>query len=323
VLLLSLALFALILVLPAVPSIFEVVRPKDDGRLHIAEEYVRDPRWFGRSFREKLAPIVSEARSRFSGRSELHLRTDEEVHWSPVLRIPPLERLHGVGVGLRVVIGHDAGIRDAYALEELDVENGVVARTLISDRTMHVGSSVQILRWIDANGDIDVGAGSDLGLSARGGGRVTLGDRVRFERVWGAPVVSRSATTTPFKLDAGAATLVDADFVEAGTSVIIHGPVRVAAGTALPASLKVHGALTVESGASIAGNIIVRGNVTLASRVTVGGHIFAEGDIRLGPGTRISREGVTKTVYATGELLVANDVEIFGWVVTEGGGRTL
>jgi hypothetical protein len=48
-LLLSLVLFLLVLALPAVPSIFEVRSPKDDGRLHIMEQYVRDPRWFGRS----------------------------------------------------------------------------------------------------------------------------------------------------------------------------------------------------------------------------------------------------------------------------------
>ena len=97
-LLLSLVLFLLVLALPAVPSIFEVRSPKDDGRLHIMEQYVRDPRWFGRSFRHKLAPFVNEARGNRYGRAELRMRTDEEVRWSPDLLIPPLERLRGIGV---------------------------------------------------------------------------------------------------------------------------------------------------------------------------------------------------------------------------------
>jgi acyl-[acyl carrier protein]--UDP-N-acetylglucosamine O-acyltransferase len=323
-LLVSLLLFVLILALPAVPSMFEVHKPKDDGRLHIMEQYVRDPRFFGRSFRHKLAPFVTEARGNSYGRAELQMRTDEQVRWSPDLKIPALERLRGIGVGERVVVGHGAGIRDAYALEHLDVEHDVVARTLTSDATMHIGSTVQVLRWIDADGDIDVDSDSDLGLSASGGARVTLGERVRFERVWGAPVASHTSHREPFKLhQAAKETVVDADKIGNHHSLVLYGPVRVAAGTTIPAHLKVHGPVVIEPGVHIGGNLISRGDVTLAEEVTIGGHIFAEGDIRLGPRSRVSRETVAKTVYATGAVLIANDVEVFGWVVSENGGHTL
>ena len=322
-LLLSLVLFLLVLALPAVPSIFEVRSPKDDGRLHIMEQYVRDPRWFGRSFRHKLAPFVNEARGNRYGRAELRMLTDEEVRWSPDLLIPPLERLRGIGVGERVTVGNGAGIRDAYALEHLDVQHDVVARTLTSDATMHIGSAVQILRWIDADGDIAVDSDSDLGLSASGGARVTLGERVRFERVWGAPVASHTSHREPFELSTNKATLVDAKLLGDKQSLVLYGPVRVAAGTTIPAHLKVHGPIAIESGVNIGGNVISRGDVTLADGVTIAGHIFAEGDVRLGPRSRISRASVAKTVYATGEVLIASDVEVFGWVVSENGGHTL
>jgi hypothetical protein len=323
VLLVSLALFMLVLALPAIPSIFEVCKPKDDGRLHIMEQYVRDPRFFGRSFRHKLAPFVTEARGNSYGRAELQMRTDEEVRWSPDLLIPALERLRGIGVGERVVVGHGAGIRDAYALEHLDVEHDVVARTLTSDATMHIGSTVQVLRWIDADGDIEVDSDTDLGLSASGGARVTLGERVRFERLWGAPVTSHTSHREPYELSRDKATLVDAKFVGDKESIVLYGPARVAAGTTIPAHLKVHGPISIEPGVHIGGNVIARDDVTLAEEVTIGGHIFAEGDIRLGPRSRVSREGVSKTVYATGAVLLANDVEIFGWIVSENGGHTL
>jgi hypothetical protein len=323
VLLASLVLFVLILALPAIPSMFEVRKPKDDGRLHIMEQYVRDPRWFGRSFRHKLAPFVTGARGNAYGRAELQMRTDEEVRWSPDLLIPPLERLRGIGVGERVVVGHGAGIRDAYALEHLDVQNNVVARTLTSDATMHIGSAVQVLRWIDADGDIEIDSDSDLGLSASGGARVTLGERVHFERVWGAPVASHTSHREPFALTEPKATVIDARAVGDKQSMVIYGPVRVAAGTRIPAHLKVHGPIAIESGVHIGGNLISRGDVTLAEGVTIAGHIFAEGDVRLGPRSRVSRDGVAKTVYATGNVLIANDVEIYGWVVSENGGSTL
>jgi carbonic anhydrase/acetyltransferase-like protein (isoleucine patch superfamily) len=327
VLLLSLALlllFALVLALPAVPSMFEVRAPKDDGRLHVTEQYVRDPRWFGTAFRNKLAAFVEQARGNGYGRAALQLRTEEDVRWAPDLMIPADERLRGIGIGDRVTVGHGAGIRDAYALEHLDVEFGVVARTLTSNRTLHVGTGVQVLRWIDADGAIDVESGAHLGLSASGGSRVTLAGEVQFERVWGAPVVARTAMHAPFELSAkNRVTIVDEEFVSDGKSVIVFGSARVRSGTTIPVHLKVHGDIEVEPGVHIAGNVIARGDVAFASGVSVGGHVFAEGDVRLGPGTRIAHAGISKTVYATGEVLLADDVEVFGWVVSEHGGRTL
>ena len=317
-------LFALVLALPAIPGMREVRKPKDDGRLHITEQYVRDPRWFGSSFRNKLASFVEEARGNRYGRAALQMRTEEDVRWAPDLQIPPDERLRGIGVGDRVTVGHGAGIRDAYALEHLDVEYGVIARTLTSNQTLHIGEGVQILRWVDAEGNIDVGAGADLGLSASGGARVTLGHLVHFERVWGAPVASHTEMHAPFELSAKKrVTTVDPEFVVDGKSVIVYGAARVTAGTTIPVHLKVHGDIEIEAGVEVVGNVIARGDVTIASGANIRGHIFSEGDVRLGPGTRVSRPGVSKTVYATGEVLLADDVEVFGWVVSENGGRTL
>lgn len=322
-LLLSIALFALALAIPALPTIREVVRPRDDGRLIIAEHYVRDPRWFGRSYREKLASFVAAAHGP-SFNANVSLRTEEETRWAPDLTIPPQERVRGIAVGDRVLIGQGAGIRDAYALESLTCDREVVARTLTSDGTLTIGEAVTILRWIDADGAIAIGSDANLGVSASGGQSVVLGDRVQFQRVWGAPVATRTAATTPFELAdvAGTTRLGQAD-VLADRPLVIYGPLRIARGTRVPANLKVNGPLAVEPGVRIAGTVIVRGDITFAADVSVEGHVFSEGDIRLGPGCRIGRRGGVKTAYAAGRAWLANDVEIDGWLVAEDGGETL
>jgi cytoskeletal protein CcmA (bactofilin family) len=322
-LLLSLLLFGLMLAIPAIPAIREVVRPRDEGRLRIPERYVRDPRWFGRSYREKLAPFVAAAHGDVPYDADVRLRTDEETRWAPDMTIPPRERLRGIAVGERIRVGDGAGIRDAYALESLAVGRDVVARTLTSDGTLSIGESVTILRWVDADGEITVAPGADLGVSASGGSRVTLADRVRFERVWGAPVASRTATTAPFALsDPTRAKHIGQADVATDAPLIVYAPVRIAGGTRISGHVKVHGPLAIEAGVRVAGNVIVRGDVTFASDVTVDGHVFSEGDVRLGPGCRVGRAGGTKTVYAAGRILIANDVEVEGWIVAEDGGQT-
>lgn len=323
-LLLSIALFALVLAVPAIPTIREIYWPRDDGRLHIHEQYVRDPRWFGRSYREMLAAFVAAARGDAAYDRDVRLRTDEETRWEPDTTIPAQERLRGIAVGERIRVGTGAGIRDAYALESLEVERAVVARTLTSDGPLVVGDAVTILRWIDADGEISVGSGTDLGVSASGGRRVTLAGSVRFERVWGKPVVSRTSATDPFALrDRSRIVRIGRTRPKDTAPIVIHGGVRLAGGTHIPSHIKVHGSLDVEPGVHVAGNVIVRGDATFAANATVDGHVFAEGDIRLGPGCRVGRPGGVKTVYAAGRVLIAGDVEVQGWIVAEGGGYTL
>jgi predicted acyltransferase (DUF342 family) len=322
-LLLSIAAFFIVLAIPALMSVREVMRPRDDLRLHIAEQYVRDPRWFGRAFRTMLAPFVAAARGGEAFAENVKLRTDEETRWSPDLAIAPRERVRGIAVGERVQVGEGAGIRDAYALESLDVEPHVIARTLTSDGVLHVGNDVTVLRWLDADGDVTVGTGVNLGVSASGGSRFTLGDRVRFERVWGLPVVSNAATAEPFALtNQKRFTRVDQAHVDAADALVLYGPVLIARDTQIASHVKVHGPLNVEPGVRIDGNLIVRGNLTFAADVSVSGHVFAEGDIRLGPGSRVGRSGRFKTVYADGTLVMAHGVEVEGWVVAENGGWT-
>ena len=322
-LLLSIVLFGIVLMVPAIPSIREVRWPRDEGRLRIPEQYERDPRWFGRSYREKLAGFVAAARGDESYQADLKLRTDEETRWAPDLTIPPGERVRGIAVGERIRVGHGAGIRDAYALQSLDVERDVVARTLTSDGVLHLGPSVSILRWIDADGEIAVDTGANLGVSASGGARVTLADGVRFERVWGKPVTSRTGATAPFPLvERKDATLIGAAAVETGKPIIVYGPLRIARGMNIRSDIKVHGPLDVESGVRISGNVIARGDVTFASEVFVEGHVFSEQDVWLGPGCRVGRHPGTKTVYAARRVVIANDVEVEGWIVAEGGGQT-
>ena len=322
-LLLSIVLFGLMLAVPAIATIREVWWPRDEGRLRIPEQYERDPRWFGRVYREKLAALVAAARGDESYEADLKLRTDEDTRWAPDLTIPPQERLRGIAVGERIRVGHGAGIRDAYALQSLDVERDVVARTLTSDGGLHVGPAVNILRWIDADGEIVVDAGANLGVSASGGTRVTLAGGVHFERVLGRAGNLATPTTAPLSLaERKHATLIDAAAVETGKPIIVYGPLRIAAGTNIGSDVKVHGPLDVESGVRISGNVIARGDVTFASDVRVEGHVFSERDVRLGPLCRVGHPAGTKTVYAAGRVVIANDVHVEGWVVAEAGGET-
>jgi carbonic anhydrase/acetyltransferase-like protein (isoleucine patch superfamily) len=321
----AVAAFFAILLLPSIPSAFEVLWPRDDVRLNVPENYVRDPRYFGRSFRNKISAFVRVARNGRAPSEDLaltaNLRTEEEARWSQDFAVLPGQRRRGIIVGDRVAVGAGAGIRDAYAIETLSVGAGTTARTLTSDGTLDVGENVRVLRWLDADGDVHVGRGTDLGLSASGGGAMVLESGVQFDRVWGQPVRAHSEQREFLELaERPGVQLVDRTAIAPGKSPIIYGSARVVSGTHLPAHLKVHGDVYLEPNVSIAGNLIVRGDVHAAGRAVIGGHLFAEGAVTLGPRVEIGRAGSAKTLYATGKVAFSDANVVWGWVVSEHGG---
>jgi len=117
------------------------------------------------------------------------------------------------------------------------------------------------------------------------------------------------------------ATLIGAAAVETGKPIIVYGPLRIAAGTTIRSDIKVHGPLDVESGVRISGNVIARGDVTFASEVFVEGTSFQNktcGSARDAAWSPPRHQDV----YAARRVVIANDVEVEGWIVAEGGGQT-
>jgi predicted acyltransferase (DUF342 family) len=270
-----------------------------------------------------MAPFITASRQGASYSADVVLRTDEPTRWKLDAVIAPGESLRGITIGERVHVGAGAAIRDAYALESLDVDANVVARTLTSDGDLRIGSEVTVLRWADSDGTIDAGNDTDLGLSASSTGETYLRDRVRFERVWGSPVVSKSSVVEPFPAPSHPkTTTIDAPREPANEPLILFGPVAIGAGTRLSCDLKIHGPLVVHPGVRIDGTLIVRGDVTFVSDVTVLGHVFSEGIVRVGPRSSIGRPGGVKTLYAARRIELAGDVRVHGWIVAEDGGTT-
>jgi predicted acyltransferase (DUF342 family) len=99
--------------------------------------------------------------------------------------------------------------------------------------------------------------------------------------------------------------------------LVVHGEVRVSSGNRVRGSIKAYGRLHLGSGVEVDGNLICRRSIRIDGQAQIRGNVFAEGDIVIGPGTTIGQEGGVKSVYALGQVELAADVRVFGWIVTE------
>ncbi|MGA7746232.1 MAG: hypothetical protein WCA52_04390 [Candidatus Aquilonibacter sp.] len=315
---LSVAVFIAVFALPLVPGLFELAKPRDNGSLPIALAYARDPRFFARSFRAKIAGF---RHSRIFGRIRFLSRHNESATVGDHLSLPPKSRNTQVQIARdRLVCGAGATMTDGYGANSIFCGESVAARALCSDGDIVLGDRCTIERWIDAESSLDVGSDCSLGTSASSGGIVTLGSGVRFERVFGASVTVRGAGAEPPPKRAEDVIVLRESDIAKGADFIVRGNAVVTEGTVLDASIKAHGSLFIEPGVRIMGNAVARGELVLLDGSVIEGHAFGERGLFLGADARVGVPGQGKTAYTAGNAVLCDGATVHGWVVAERGG---
>ncbi len=309
---LSIVVFLIVLAIPALPAIFELRKPRDAERLGVYEAYKREPRYFGQSFRRKLAPAIARVAGGLTASVPVALADIASVEVMPALDLEAHAKRNGVVVAERVTLGEGAAVGDCFARNSLVTGPEVRARTLASDGTLVLGDRSSVERWLDADGDIVIGDGCSLGQSASTDGALSLGAGSHFERVWGRPVRTNGAALAVVT-DAG--TRIEGDLVKSGNLVVQPG-------MEVTGTVKAGGDIRLEPGVRVGGNVIARGRIVAGGPCEVAGNVFAEGPIELGCGTIVGRADSFKTVYSARRITLGPGVTVHGWIISEEPGVT-
>ena len=315
---LSIAAFIAIFAMPLVPGLLELRRPRDDRALPIALAYTRDPRFFSRSFRAKIEPFLNANRHgkrRFLDRRNERANVGETIFVAS--RDCPMEAQIAHE---RLFCGTGATITDGYGRRSVRCDERVLARTLCTDGDLVLREGCAVERWLDAETSLEVERSCSLGTSASSGGTVRLAGNVTFERIFGACIVVRGASSLPAPRPDEAAIVLSR--IDEGRDVIVRGDAIVPDDAVVDASIKVHGSLFIGARARITGNAVARKDLVLNDGGIIAGHAFCEERLFVGPGARIGTPGEQKTAYTAGTCLLCDGATVYGWVVSEQGGRS-
>ncbi|TAM86399.1 hypothetical protein EPN42_13310 [bacterium] len=329
--------FAVVVVLPMLPGLLEILFRKDDGALPIDESYMRDPRYLGKSLREKVRALAGKAtvgvRMQFLGRRREYARVVSGIELPNDSRYEDVLLSRGA-----VVAGNGVTLLDVYAEDKVAIGANARLRTLAADGEASIGGGVRLQRWADAECNLTVGPDGNLGQSASSAQRLTVGSNVRFRRLFGRPVVIGSSSSVSALPPVGAPErvamiacggrnhVVSAHDVTEGETldgdVIASGTVHVGAKATLKGSIKSGGDIAIGPGARVLGNLVARGSVLIDRGAVVFGHVFAEERVTLQPGAVVGTAALPKTAYGGRSMRLAVGSCIFGWVITEGDGET-
>jgi len=326
--LLAMACTVILAVVPFVPGAIELARPRDNRRLLIDQGYVRNPRFFGLSFRAKVAAALPAPGGVLPYRGSISLHRAESFEVRGQLRVPPGASIGGIIASLENTdSGRGAKLGDCYSRGGAIVADRASLRALACDGDVTLGEDVRIARWIDASNNMSVGERCDLGQSASADGNVLLREHCKFRRLWGRPIVTEAphaaATITPTIEDVvvfGSRGLSLPRGTNLEQDLVVRGALQVGAQSKIRGDIKAHKSIVLHSGARIEGNVVTRQNLTVVGDVEIIGNLFVEGNIIVGSRSRIGSPDAFKSVYAAGTIQLRDRVKIFGWTVAESGG---
>lgn len=329
-------LFMILLAGPFLPAILEIIRKKDADPLFISSNYSKDPRYFGKSYKQILKRAIAGLPAA-PQISEVMLSKKESIQITQSISIPDSEKL----ANLLFVQGNLASGAGVHFQKEVyvagDSDNGPynIFRTLAAEGNVILGEATMFERWLDAEGDLEAGANCHLGVSAACGGRLRLGKGCSFRRLYGMPVATGKIRTPPDIDDpdeqpsgpsgpASSFIRKTAGWIEPESilygDIIFLNDVRIGRHCVAHGSIKCYGDIRLEEHVTIHGNIFADGSIIIGRSAVIGGHIFSQNETIVSEDSVISRPDVIKSVLGKKSVRLSPNVTIYGYISTEGEG---
>jgi predicted acyltransferase (DUF342 family) len=331
------ALFILLFFLPFLPGIIEIVRKEDADPLYIAMNYIKDPRYFGRSFKELLHQATDGFTS-VPGIRDIQLSKKESLETTGSMDILSAEEVDHLLCVQGDLVSRDKAQfdKEVYVTGNASMGPGNIIQVLAVGGNATIAADVVLKRWLDAEGDIDIGADCNLGISASSGGKLHLGQHCIFRRLYGAPIATgdKGATTIrDFESSLPPMELLppELSFIRIkdrkippgtimGKNIVFPQDVQIGYGSILRGNIKSYGKLVLEDNVIIDGNLFADGDIIVGRGAIISGNIFSQKTIHIAGGTVISRPDTIKSVIGKKSVRIEENVTIYGYVATEGEG---
>jgi cytoskeletal protein CcmA (bactofilin family) len=311
-------LTATVFALPFMPAMLELRWQTDAEPLRVVRAYDHDIRHFARGFRGYLrAQFPDLGSAQPGGESEIGTLPDgTRFLFVNSNRVPIFTyRERNEGVVNKVIIANTALdlpdgmtlLLEAYSTDWVRGGIGGVYRGVFGERDVTLGPESVVLRWLHAEGSVDVGRDSVLYGRLSAEQLAVIGDFCEFERVQ-APRIEFGALApehaTPATSGAELHAVQEnwsprARAERSGNRWLVRGNVTIPEAAVFDADLVATGMVRVETGARVRGSLKGRTGLSLADDVRVGGSVVSANWLNIG--RRCSVQG---PVIAEGEVRI-------------------
>lgn len=335
---LLIVLFFVLLLLPIAWAAYYFYTKKGEI-LHINQNRVKDPRYFGKSFsamvESHLDDVVDDTIK--LSRPEAFINSDKDNVYS--------ETVTQLVIGTNKEFNCPKEIKEfqkeIYCKESIIFNSGKKEiRAAYSKENMIVGDDITIGRWIDAQGTVAIYDNCDLGISASSKSRMSIGKNCKFrrlfapeicigqypddiknpmdtkdERIYRLPVQTNKKRNVKY---------INAEMInEEGVvnfSVLSWKNVMVTENVIVQGDVRSHKGVRLFENAVICGNVFAEENVILGKNACILGNVFSQGSIILEEGAVVGQRERICSLIARKDVTFGGDNFVYGYVVCERNG---
>ncbi len=337
--------FLLMLVIPFVPALREMFKPKDNKPLLIDKDYTRDPRFLDKHLMEEIKPALEASNDNLKNIKYKNNVTIEKV--KDYKASEPVTQNHLLIVTGDMKVNNGSTFKQpVYVQGKTGLGDNCHLEILMSEGEMITGKNTQIGQWVSSNANIKVGESSVLGKKAVCSGILQMAKGTQFSNLYAMPVATYDVD---FNLDLSKPAAVETTAVqeESMTEVsdmnwyISKGFMTIPPFSLVNNSMVVKSDLVLRRGVVVNGNIKVYGKVILDKDVRIYGELISNGDIEVGEfsyirenlftqskihiknGVRIGLPGQSKSIIGKKGVSLEKNVILYGNIVTAGKGVVL
>jgi len=351
---LSFLLLALLILLPFIPGIRELCRPKDPLPLSIEMDYSKNPRYFDRAFKGILEKSLEKVGYE-NGLKHVRLSKDELVEVSDLKTVPDNENISNIlYVKGNFVSGKRTQLnKELYVKGAATIGENSILRGLSCDGNVILSRGTRVIRWVGAEGNISVSPGCSLGVLCACNGVMDIGKGCAFKALYGNPITTyeepqgygrgnpeneaikmKTMKRPARRPDAKEAKNIEdlvwyisgknfsiPPFSMVEDDLVCKNSLTLEKGCIITGSLKVYGNVVLEENVTVNGNIFAEGEITIGANCSVTGNIFSQSIIRVAGNGKIGKAGATKSIIGKKGVELTHNTLIFGYILTEGSGK--
>jgi len=334
--------FLILLIIPFIPAIREIVKPKDLLPLSIDQDYVRDPRFFETQLLEELHPVIDAqtlGTASHMYKNKVPIDVFQEIKASD-----KVEPDHVIIVQNNMNTANKKSFNQpVYVKGKTNVGENCSFEILMVEGDITIGSDFRLNRWMSSNSRIVVKENAMLGKKVNCSGVLQMNKGCRFINLYAMPIATYDVDFN-LEIDTSTAVVMPLDFTEQMTDVgdlnwyISKEVMTIPPYSMVNNDMVVKSDLVLRQGVVVNGNIKVYGKVTLEKEVRVFVELICNSDIEIGEycyirenlftqsriivksGARFGLPGQHKSIIGKKGISLDKNVLIYGNIVTAGEG---
>lgn len=319
----------------AFPFLLALGIPKEEqGTLVVRRNNRKDPYYFVRSFKE----IMEKALELGPEDGFLQLSKPEQFAYLDEVQGKVVDKLV---IGRKDFVGKKTFVfeKEIYSKYSVVLAECTQARAVAAER-LRLKRHCQILRWCDGTTEVCIEPECDLGVSATSGSYLQVMENCTFQRLYGPQVdivaevkggqparhVTDQEGTIEIPKECKTAErnvrMISEKSVIKG-DIITKYPLCIKEGARIFGHIKSRKSIYVEKDVVIDGNVFADASVVLQEKCHVTGDVFSQQDVYVGPCCVIGQKGKIKSVVAKSNIILSEEVTMFGYIGCDNRGRTM